>query len=346
MPISVDNLLRLADEELPDALKKNAQPLSHMLRRTTLAERDTQRLAKALNTVWPAGGFARAFERSGDQISAHDGGAWAWLFLGPALDAPVTAAQWADIATSGVLFTETSEWLRRQYTAEGAVTAAKICRAQEPRTWYQLLASIPTSEPLLDEVIRALVENLRRPGSDGHDFDLAYIGTRLAEAEELGALQALSQNHAEISQALLPARAQLGDADAAETLLLQTAVALEGGVRVDRDENLWLGGVRDGRLLPLLFRALEAELRTERDDPFGIRNNLIGAINRIGGEDAVRRYDELIERSTESPFKFLRIARDELVQNELQAAGQLEAEQVATRIGVPLLRAVSHSDGG
>ena len=41
----------------------------------------------------------------------------AWLFLGPAADMPVTEQQWAQLATNPMIYSEQSEWLRRQATA-------------------------------------------------------------------------------------------------------------------------------------------------------------------------------------------------------------------------------------
>jgi hypothetical protein len=48
-------------------------------------------------------------------------------------------------------------------------------------------------------------------------------------------------------------------------------------------------------------------------------------------------YYPLIESSDESRFKFLRLQRDEIVQAELRAAGQLKAGEVARRLEVPTL---------
>jgi hypothetical protein len=105
----------------------------------------------------------------------------------------------------------------------------------------------------------------------------------------------------------------------------------------DWDDPGWLEGVTDSELLPDLFDALLLDLEHERDDPFGPGRSLHRAILRIGGEEAVRRYDELIASSDEPRFKFLRLWRDEVVQSELRAVGQSRAGEVAAALSVPNL---------
>jgi hypothetical protein len=115
-------------------------------------------------------------------------------------------------------------------------------------------------------------------------------------------------------------------------LLDELTKTLRKGKRTDRDEAEWLDGVRDEGLLPLLFDALTVALRIDDDSPFGVSGVIGRAIYRIGGEEAVHMYDELIASSDESRFRFLRLQRDEIVQAELRTAGQTRAADVASRL--------------
>lgn len=51
----------------------------------------------------------------------------------------------------------------------------------------------------------------------------------------------------------------------------------------------------------------------------------------------MRCYDEIIEGTEETNFKFLRRARDEVVQDELRKAGRSAAERSAYMLGLPIL---------
>jgi hypothetical protein len=115
--------------------------------------------------------------------------------------------------------------------------------------------------------------------------------------------------------------------------LLETLTAnLREEEQVHRDSAEWLDGVQDEALLVLLFDALGLAVRVEGDSPLGISGAIGRAIYRIGGDEAVRMYDELIAGSDDSRFKFLRLQRDEIVQAELRMTGQACATDVASRL--------------
>jgi hypothetical protein len=332
----IETIFAMEGEEFAGTVLANARLLAGAAK--DLDEGQRTRLLDVLGAAWPQGGFGASFTRSDNRIHSSNGGAFAWLFLGPVLNAPLTSEQWADAATSGVVMTVTADWLRNHYTQEGALRAADSCKADEARKWAQLVESIPTSIPLPDAVVAAIAEHLRvTTEPEERDFELWHIGQRLAGEGQLNALQELSRRDKSIARRLLPWRAAAGETEAAQTLLETMIETLRNGTRVDRTEAEWLEGVRARELLPLLFAALEADLKVERDDPFGLHPDLQRAIHQIGSEDAIRMYDDLIEASDDSRFKFLRIPRDALVQSELRAAGQERAPAIADELGVARL---------
>jgi hypothetical protein len=126
-------------------------------------------------------------------------------------------------------------------------------------------------------------------------------------------------------------------ADAAAPLLDRLAASLAAGHSADHLDLEWLGGVRDPSLLPRLFASLRAALATGQDGPLGALPSLISTIRRIGGEEAVAGYDELIASSEEPGFRFMRASREEVAQDELKKAGERAAADAAASLGLPFL---------
>jgi hypothetical protein len=205
----------------------------------------------------------------------------------------------------------------------------------EAGEWGQLLGAIPSDLPVPEKLVAAAVSNIHTVGDP--QFGLWHIGERLGQAGRLDALQAISSRSAELEQGLRQWRARLGEIDAARLLLSEMIEGLRAGQSRDWDDPDWVEGIVDPALLPQLFDALRADLEAQRDDPFGPSRALLRAILRIGGEEAVRRYDELIFSSEESRFKFLRLHREDVIQSELRRVGQLRAPDVAASLGVPVL---------
>ena len=186
-----------------------------------------------------------------------------------------------------------------------------------------------------DAVVDAMVEHIQRV--DDPQAGLWNIGRRLELARRLDALQAISSRGDDLERGLRVWRARLGETDAARSLLRELTDAVKAGKYRDWDDPDWLEGVSDPVLLPDLFEALRADLQVKRDDPFGPSRFLHRAILRIGGDEAIKGYDELIGASEESRFKFLRIHRDDVVQAELRKVGQEAAADIAGALGLPVL---------
>jgi hypothetical protein len=339
----VEWLLGLSGEEFRNAVLNNAGALSNRIK--SLPTDARQRLAEIVLGAWPDNGVHAHIERDEQETRFHDLGAYAWLTLAPALDIAPTEEQWADLATSGAILTDHSEWLSRHYSETAAVRAARSCDAAGARPWAQLISAIPDETRVPDEVVEALVSHVSEPTVAELDFELWMIGDRFAREGRLEALQTLSAKTSDLDRCLRPWRARLGEADAARVLLRELTTALKERKRFERDDAQWLEGVQERALLPDLFEALAAALPGEGESPFGVSTAVGRAIYRIGGEDAVRMYDDLIAGSDDSRFKFLRLQRDEIVQVQLRVAGQRHVSEVAKRLNIPALDVTAAADG-
>jgi hypothetical protein len=275
--------------------------------------------------------------RDENEIRFGNAQAYAWLTLAPALDIAPSAEQWADLATSGVILTDSTIWLERHYSEEAVLLAARSCDSSSVRPWAQLIGAVPDEVRVPDEVVEALLAHVSELTPKEAEIELWTLGDRFVRDGRLDALQALSGRGSQFDVALRPWRARLGEIEAARLLLNELVANLREQKRFDRDEVEWLNGVRDEGLLASLFDALAPALRLEDDSPFGVSGAIGRAIYRIGGDEAVRTYDELIASSDESRFKFLRLQRDEVVQKELRAIGQANAAEVAARLQVAAL---------
>ena len=118
-------------------------------------------------------------ERIEQETRFHDFGAYAWLTLAPALDIAPNEEQWGDLATSGAILTDHSDWLRRHYSETAAVRAARSCDAAGARPWAQLISAIPDETRVPDAVVEALVSHVSDPTVAELDFDLWMIGDRI-----------------------------------------------------------------------------------------------------------------------------------------------------------------------
>lgn len=328
-------ILGLSGDDFRNAVLAHANALSWDAKE--FDEDARRRIAEVVQDSWPENGVRANIERDNGTFHFRDRGAHAWLTLAPALDIAPSAEQWADLVTSELVMTDTSSWLSRHYTEEAALRAADSCDSPSVRPWANLVGAIPTEVRIPEDVVNAIVAHVSEPTLDEPDFELWQIGDRFAREERLDELQALSEKNEQLEARLRPWRAQLGDAEAARILLEDLETALSEGKRFDRDDANWLDGVSDAALLPQLFRSLSVALLSEDDSPFGISSSIGRAIHRIGGDDAVRMYDELIASSDESRFKFLRMQRDEIVQAELRKYGQEHAVDVAIHLNVPII---------
>lgn len=298
---------------------------------------DREALLSLLEGLWPEDGFHSVISEAPEGRLQIERRGWVWLVLGPAAGAPLSPERWAEIATSGFVLSNQAQWLSEQYTEEGIRRAVELCVSDAAGAWEQIVTAVPHERPLPDVLVSALTERLRRYEPERGFFALSYIGRRLAESHRLDALRTLAGRDATLADALRKSLARAGDQEAAHALLAETLASLETGHRIDSLDVEWLRGVNDTAFLPFLFDCLATAFRHGLDRPVDVAGPLICTIRRIGGDEAVRCYDEIIEGTEETNFKFLRRARDEVVQDELRKAGRSAAERSAYMLGLPIL---------
>ncbi len=330
----VEVILGLSGDDFRNAVLNNAGPLSY---ERELPEEARNRIAEEVRGAWPATGVRANVERDENEIRFGNAEAHAWLTLAPALDIAPSTEQWADLATSGAILTDTSSWLERHYSEDAALLAARSCESSSVRPWAQLVGAIPDDVRVPDEVVETLLAHVSELTPKEAEFELWTLGNRFVREGRLDALQALSERGSRFDDGLRQWRARLGEQEAARLLIDELIANLREGKRFDRDDAEWLDGVHDEGLLASLFAALALAIRLEDDSPFGVSGAIGRAIYRIGGDDAVRTYDGLIASSDDSRFKFLRLQRDEIVQAELRRAGQAAAVEVGAQLGLARL---------
>src|SRR5271154_7444918 len=105
----LEEILDLSDDAFREAVLRNAAAIAYEVK--TLDDEQQRRIAEIVVAVWPKDGMAANIEREERQVRFLDLGAHAWFTLGPALDLVPTPEQWASLATSGTVLTDTSQWL-------------------------------------------------------------------------------------------------------------------------------------------------------------------------------------------------------------------------------------------
>lgn len=332
-PPTLSDVLAFDDEHARGELQ--GRPRRYLAQAQVAAADETHRLAELLESMWPDDGFRANIRREGDQWIL-DPRVHAIFVLAPAVNLPIGADRWADVATSGLAFSDQTQWLRDRYSLEGVQQAARV-DVTDVRTWEQIVSAVPDDIDLPNELIAAMVERMRTLDRDDDILFLRHIGRRLAEAGQTDALRELIGVDERFAAELMPALAATGDVTAIRALLETLAADLDAGGSADHLELEWLNGARDPGLLEPLFNCLRAALGTAGDGPLGAVPSLISTIRRVGGVEAVRRYDELIASSDKSSFKFMRRSRDEVAEDVLEAAGQRDAPAAAAALALPYL---------
>jgi hypothetical protein len=328
---TLSTVLGLEQAEAAAALQ--AQPQRYIAQLKGASPEESQQVADLLESMWPSDGIRANITRNGDQFNI-DRRVYTILELGPAVNLRLDAERWAEVATCGFTFSEQAGWLREQYSEEGAELAARA-EATDVRSWEQVVSAIPSDTPVPEAVVGAIVEKMRTVQRDDDLMFLPYIGRRLVESGQIDALRALIAVDERFATALQPTLAAAGDTEATRGLLERLQNDLAAGRSTHHLELEWLAGAHDPQLLAPLFACLSAALSRPAEDPFGALPSLSSAIRRIGGVEAVRRYDDLIASSEESRFKFMASVRDDVAQDALRRAGQTSASSAAGALGLP-----------
>lgn len=330
-------LAALLHEPREEGDSQIASEAFHLARQVSSLTQDEQEdLKRRLDEWWPDKPFSETVSRTSDTSWSIEDRAASWLWLGPGLDMPISAERWPQLATCGVLAANHQTWLQRYATADAMREAAELLEAPELERWLQLLGVC--SEPTPEEVFTQIAEHARSARSD---HELALLAQQMVRSGNESAARGLAEAYPAFAAALRPALAANGEVEIQRDLLRELLARVRGGERPRREEAYWLTGLRDEAVLPELFELLrlvwESQPRgTDRDwFHYDLVNPVITAIAAIGGEGAVRGYDDLIAGG--SVLRWLRPQRAELAQAIIDSVGLSVADTAAQAAGVPIL---------
>lgn len=162
---------------------------------------------------------------------------------------------------------------------------------------------------------------------------------KLYDLGEHEALRSLAGASELLRGVVNPFLAALGDQQAGESQLQELKEILERPQRPSTEYLFWLDGIRDPRFLPALFECLILVLTNgapQREFDFSA-GPIAKSIQEIGGQEAVRRYDEILEETDDPRLLFLRRNRDQIEDASLNSLGEEAAAHAAESVGLPLL---------
>jgi hypothetical protein len=281
---------------------------------------------------WWEGPILEAITAEGPNSWTMQHWASAWLWLAPAVSAPLDDERWSELALAEPLYDEQVGWLKA-HANEGSVRRA-LAREIGPRaqSWKQLLEAADGHAE--NELVEALVRGLD-PGPEESSY-VVEIARRLAEGHKVDSLRELARQNPHLGAELRPFLAHGGDATAIELMLGDFVAKLREGSHIDRGFQ-WLVGIEESRFLADLFEALSLASRGRTSPPDGLwelETALHETIRRIGGDVAIRGYDELLNDEEQ---RFFRLRREVIVAQELSAEGLRALEAAARNAGVPVL---------
>ncbi len=332
-PPTLIDLLHRPAAETDDELQANAFDLQSQVR--SLAEEDLRELRTRLAALWPTVRFTELVTVEGEQFSLR-GPAAAWLFLAPAAEMPVTDEQWAQLATSPVIYTEQSDWLRRQATVTRMQRALELMTDMRAKAWLRLLDCCPAPPPLF--VTEACAASAGSAADRAEDT--TYLMQRLVASGVTDGARAWATRDAVAGRALLPMLAVEGDLDAQRLLVGELLEDVRANRRTQPRDGLgWMSMLRAPEFLETLFDILEMLYPSAGEEPqprggVDVLTPTIEAIATIGTLDAARRYDELLSRN--HAFRWLRAQRDRIAADVLRAQGAAASAAAASAAGVPV----------
>lgn len=326
---SLASLLAQRDENSNLNIMANAHYFSKEAR-----DLDSERKAELRRRLenWWEGPILEAITANGQNSWTIQHWASAWLWLAPAVSAPLSDERWSELVLAEPLYDEQISWLKA-YTSEGAVKRA-LGRAIGPKaeTWKQLLDAADGHAET--EVIEGLVRRLNPDPEEA--VYVAEIARRLAERHRVDSLRELATRNPHLGAELCPFLARGGDAAAIDRMLEDLIAELKGEGRINRGFE-WLGGIERSHFLPQLFVALSLADQGRPSPPDGrweLETALHETIRKIGGEAAISGYDQLLE---DEERRFFRLRREVIVAQELMVDGLKALDAAARSAGVPLL---------
>jgi hypothetical protein len=303
-------------------------------------------LRRRLARWWPAKPFAATITRTDTNSWTQEGGAAAWIWLGPAARPPLSATQWGELASCGILFANQSDWLRETHSLDGVYEAIKAIGSDgDPERWSQLFGCC--EDPLPNLLFMRCAEDLdpRAAADPGAlAYRIASIAQRFVVAGRGDLARRLAGRVGEFARALPPILAEYGDLEAQREMFGELKRTLDEDKLPDDHRLKWMSGVTEAAMLPELFEILRRSYKlSDRPlpqvmsgfDRHDIVNTTTETISRIGGREAVWGYDELIDAGGD--FRWLGTQRDRVAAAVLSKDGERFASEAAGRMRLPLL---------
>ncbi|MCA1700906.1 MAG: hypothetical protein LC790_19195 [Actinobacteria bacterium] len=140
-------------------------------RASKLGDEELHELRTRLTAWSPAAPFKDLITGDDKQYTLH-GPASAWLFFAPAAEMTVTDEQWAQLATSPMIHTEHSEWLRRQASVLRMMRALELMTDMRATAWLRLLDCCPAPPPAF--VVNACAVSVKSDADTPRADDLPH----------------------------------------------------------------------------------------------------------------------------------------------------------------------------
>jgi len=301
-------------------------------------------LRRRLERWWPKKPFAATITQTDTNSWRQEGGAAAWVWLGPAARPLLSARQWGELATCGILFSNQSDWLKETQSLEGVYEAIEAIGSDgDPERWSQLFGAC--EDPLPNLMFERCADVLdpeaaADPGSMA--YRMASIAQRFVAAGRGDLARRLAGRLDEFAGALLPILAEHGDLEAQREMFGELKRTLDENKLPDDHRLTWMGGVTEAVMLPELFEVLRRSYKlSDRPLPrvmsgFGLHdvvNPTTETISRIGGREAVAGYDQLIDAG--SDFRWLGAQRARVATAVLSEDGGRFAAEASKRLQLP-----------
>jgi hypothetical protein len=308
-------------------------------------------LRRRLAQWWPRKPFSATITRTDTNSWTQEAGAAAWIWLGPAARPPITAQQWGELASCGILFANQSDWLRDTQSLDGVYEAIEAIGSDgDPERWSQLFGCCEDPLPNLLFVRCAEVLDPKAAADPGTlAYRMASIAQRFVAAGRGDLARRLAGRMEEFAGTLPPLLAEHGDLEAQREMFDELKRTLDEDKLPDDHRLSWMSGVTEPAMLPELFQILRRSYKlSDRPLPrvmsgFGLHdviNPTTETISRIGGRDAVVGYDELIDVGGD--FRWLGTQRDRVAAAVLSEDGERFASEAARQMRLPLLGRETH----
>lgn len=303
-------------------------------------------LRRRLAQWWPKNRFATTITRTGTNSWTQEAGAAAWIWLGPAAQPPLSARQWGELASCGILFANQSDWLRKTQSLGGVYEAIEAIGSDgDPERWSQLLGCCENPVPnLLFERCAEVLDPAAAADPAPLAYRMASIAQRFVGAGRGDLARCLARRQAEFAEALPPVLAEYGDLEAQREMFGELKRTLDEE-KLPKDHRLaWISGVTEAVVLQELFQVLRRSYKlSDRPLPrvmagfdlHDVVNPTTEAIGRIGGREAVAGYDELIDAGGD--FRWLGTQRARVAAAVLSKDGERFASEAARQMRLPLL---------